>query len=114
MNTANGTTPIRPSSFCNARPTTAERGYGDRLLCPTGDEVGENEEVKVQEELEEESEQVKVAVDPGQPTKKQVEEHRARGHVPYLSWCRWCNLGRGRSLQHQQKGVPVVPIIGID
>ena len=55
MNTANGTTLIRPSNFCNACPITAERGYGDRLLCPTGDEVGVNEEVKVQEELEEES-----------------------------------------------------------
>ena len=56
----------------------AERGYGDRLLCPTSEEVGDDEEVKVQEELAEESEQLKVAVDPGQPTKKQVEEHRAR------------------------------------
>ena len=92
----------------------AERGYGDRLLCPTSEEVGENEEVVVQEEQTEESEQLKVAVDPGQPTKKQVEEHRTRGHVPYRSWCRWCNLGRGRCLQHQKKGTPIIPIVGLD
>jgi hypothetical protein len=49
-----------------------------------------------------------VAVDPGQPTKTQVEEHRTRGHVPYRSWCRWCNLGRGRSLQHHAKAKPVM------
>ena len=92
----------------------AERGYGDRLLCPTSEEVGDDEEVKVQEELAEESEQLKVAVDPGQPTKKQVEEHRTRGHVPYRSWCRWCNLGRGRSLQHHKKDTPIIPIVGMD
>ena len=92
----------------------AERGYGDRLLCPAGDEVGDNEENHVQEELDEESEQIKVAVDPGQPTKKQVEEHRTRGHVPYRSWCRWCNLGRGRSLQHHRRDTPIVPIVGLD
>ena len=62
----------------------------------------------------EESEQLKVAVDPGQPTKKQVEEHRTRGHVPYRSWCRWCNLGRGRSLQHHKKETPAIPIVGLD
>ena len=29
-----------------------ERGYGDRLLCPTTDEVVDNEEVQVQEVFE--------------------------------------------------------------
>jgi hypothetical protein len=100
--------------LCKARRTTAERGYGDRLLCPTSDEVGDNEEIQVQDELDEESEHVKVAADPGQPTKKQVEEHRTRGHVLYRSWCRWCNLGRGRCLQHRAKTTPVVPIVGLD
>ena len=58
--------------LCKARRTTAERGYGDRLLCPTSEEVCNNEEIKVQDEPDEESEHVKVAADPGQPTKKQV------------------------------------------
>ena len=114
MKPAHSTTPISPSILCKARRITAERGYGDRLLCPTGGEVGDNEEIQVQDELDEESEQIKVAVDPGQPTKKQVEEHRTRGHVPYRSWCRWCNLGRGRSLHHRAKATPVVPIVGLD
>ena len=91
-----------------------ERGYGDRLLYPTSEEIGDYEEIEAQEEIGMESEQIKVAVDPGQPTKKQVEEHRTRGHVPYRSWCRWCNLGRGRGLQHHRKDIHVVPIVGLD
>ena len=114
MTPAHSTTPIRPSNICKARRATAERGYGDRLLCPTGEEVGDHEEIQIQDELSEEAEQIKVAVDPGQPTKKQVDEHRTRGHVPYRSWCRWCNLGRGRSLQHHAKDAPVIPIVGMD
>ena len=83
-------------------------------MCPTCDDVGDNEEVHVQEELEEEIEPLKEVPSPSQPTKKQVEEHRTRGHLPYRSWCRWCNLGRGRSTQHHAKEGSVVPIVGLD
>ena len=68
----------------------------------------------VQEELEEEIGPLKEVPSPSQPTKKQVEEHRTRGHLPYRSWCRWCNLGRGRSTQHHAKEGSVVPIVGLD
>ena len=89
-------------------------GHGDRVLCPTSKDVANYEEIQAQEELDEESEQVTVAVDPGQPTERQVEEHRTRVHVPYRSWCRWCSLGRGVCLQHHRKDTPIIPIVAMD
>ncbi len=60
-----------------------------------------------------EVEAVKIAPDPGQPTRRQVEEHRMT-HWPYRSWCRWCNLGRGRGFQHRKSNGSVIPIVGFD
>ena len=60
-----------------------------------------------------EVEPLKFARDPGNPTKKQIEQHRWC-HLPYRSWCRWCVLGRGRGLQHRARIGSVVPIVGID
>ena len=78
------------------------------------EDVGEGEEVQIQEELGEEVEILTELLHPGQPTKKQVEEHRTRGHMPFRSWCRWCCLGRGRSMQHHAKEGSVIPIVGLD
>ncbi len=60
-----------------------------------------------------EVETVKIAPDPGQPTKRQIEEHRI-AHWPYRSWCRWCALGRGRGLQHRGSSGSAIPIVGFD
>ncbi len=79
------------------------------------DDDGEDtEEVRIQEELETETEHLKMAKDPGCPTAKQVEEHRSRGHLPYRTWCKWCNLGRGRGLQHRRSPGSRLPIVGLD
>ena len=89
-------------------------GLGGSLVAPTFDDVGDNEEVLVQEELDTEVEPLKTAPDPGQPTKRQVEEHRTQAHIPYRSWCRWCNLGRGRGMQHRSREGSLIPIVGLD
>ena len=58
-------------------------------MAPTEDEIAVDEEVHIKEELDTETESLKQARDPGQPTARQVEDHR-RTHVPYRVWCRWC------------------------
>ena len=67
----------------------------------------------MQEELEEEAEAPRAARDPGCPTEKQVEDHRLT-HLPYRTWCKWCNLGRGRGLQRKQSPKSEIPVVGID
>ena len=56
---------------------------------------------------------MKMATDPGQPTEKQVEEHRPC-HVPYRTWCKWCNMGRGRGHQHRAGQPSLIAVIGLD
>ena len=34
------------------------------------------------------------------PSKKDVEEHWIRGHVPYRNWCDVCVKARGREMEH--------------
>ena len=82
-------------------------------MAPTEDEIAVDEEVHIKEELDTETESLKQARDPGQPTARQVEDHR-RTHVPYRVWCRWCWLGRGRGIQHRRSQGSAIPIIGID
>ena len=53
-----------------------------------------------QEETVEEV-KVKVLPDPGAPTKQEVEDHKARNHLPYRAWCPHCVRGKGKSLAHQ-------------
>ena len=61
-----------------------------------------------------ETEPLRAARDPGCPTVKEVEDHRSRGHLPYRTWCKWCNLGRGRGLQHRKSPGSRIPIVGLD
>ncbi len=56
---------------------------------------------------------MKMAKDPGQPTTRQVEEHR-KFHIPFRSWCKWCILGRGRGIQHRRADGSKIPIVGLD
>ena len=51
-------------------------------------------EISIENEVDTEVEPVKMAPDPGQPTQRQVEDHR-RAHIPYRLWCKWCVMGRG-------------------
>ncbi len=57
---------------------------------------GEGDEV-----VEHEGAPRRILPDPGEPTASQVEAHRAEGHVPYRSWCKWCLSGRATGEQHR-------------
>ena len=45
----------------------------------------------------------RVLPDPGEPTDAQREEHRAKGHIPYRSWCRECVEGRSTGEAHRRR-----------
>ena len=63
---------------------------GEKLVAPTMEDE-DGGEAHIEDDVDEEVEPVKAAPDPGQPSDKQVEEHR-RTHIPYRSWCKWCVL----------------------
>ena len=44
----------------------------------------------------------RILPDPGQPTQKQLEDHRV-DHLPYRSWCPECVAGRATGEQHQER-----------
>ncbi len=75
--------------------------------------MGDGEEVTIEEEQDTEVDPLRLARDPGQPTLKQIEEHR-RAHLPYRLWCKWCVLGRGRGLQHRRSPGSSIPVVGVD
>jgi hypothetical protein len=54
------------------------------------------------EEAEEQGEvrDVRIPKSPDDPTRAQVEEHRARAHLPYRSWCGHCVNGRKKNPPH--------------
>ena len=56
------------------------------------------------EEAEEDQECVesRILPDPGQPTQKQLEDHRI-DHLPYRSWCPWCVAARATGEQHRKR-----------
>ena len=90
------------------------RFCGGRLLASTEGEAEGGEEIEIKDEGSEETENIKIAPDPGQPTARQVEEHRQRGHIPYRLWCKWCLMGRGRGAPHSKRGSSTIPIVGLD
>ena len=69
--------------------------------------------MQIEEESEEEAEPLRPARDPGAPSDKQIEDHRL-AHLPYRTWCKWCNLGRGRGLQHRHSPGSTTPLVGVD
>ena len=49
------------------------------------------------------------------PTQKDVDEHMLT-HIPFRSWSKFCDMGRGVSLQHRKidKSEETIPTISID
>ena len=83
-------------------------GNGDDVLetaifiAPVED-VGnvEDEVVEIEDDyLEEETQPIRMANDPKQPTVQEYEAHRCT-HQPYRSWCKWCVQGRCRGQPHK-------------
>ena len=133
LRSAPSTRPVRPSrQIVEALGIAIRDGLCglDVHAAPTDDDVAEEEEEEEEEEEVQinndensaevgedpaaEEEVVRIASDPGQPSHKQVEEHRTRGHIPYRSWCQWCNLGRGRGQPHRARPDSAIPIGALD
>ncbi len=79
------------------------------LIAPLEDPSGEGEV-----NIEEETEPLRAAPDPKQPSAEQVEAHRTTGHIPYRTWCKHCIMGRGLGEPHRQSGPSELPRVGID
>ena len=73
-----------------------------------------SEEVNIEEELDTETAPPKIAPDPGQPTSKQMAEHRVI-HSPYRIWCKFCVMGRGRGTPHgRSDNHSRTAVVGVD
>ena len=105
---------VRPCECCGLPATASWVEWQARRAVANFDDEDGTEEVQIKEELETEVEPLKTARDPGCPTVREVEEHRSRGHLPYRTWCKWCNLGRGRGFQHRKSPGSTIPIVGLD
>ena len=101
--------PIRPCIRCNC----AAAQHVGALAAPAEGDVGDGAEITINDGGETEVDPLRPARDPGQPTLKQIEEHR-RAHLPYRLWCKWCVLGRGRGLQHRRSTGSDIPVVGVD
>ena len=82
------------------------------LIAPALEERREGD-IEIEDESDQEVESVKLSRDPGQPTEKEMEEHRCT-HLPYRLWCKFCVMGRGRGVPHKHSPGSSIPIIGID
>ena len=68
-------------------------------------EAGEQEEVQPQKHLK----------TPDMPSKTEVAEHRANGHLPYRTWCPDCVEAFGREWQHTaHTGKRTIPLVSCD
>ena len=107
---------VRPSV---SHPRHDREGHDDGELCPLGEEGADAVvvESEIGEENEpEESARPKVMRSPGEPSKKEREEH-ALTHVPYRDWCVHCVRGRGVSSPHPrsaERSEDAVPLIAGD
>ena len=54
---------------------------------------------------EEEAQPQRVVKTPYTPTKAEMAEHRANGHIPYRCWCPDCVEGFGREWAHTRSGI---------
>ena len=77
-----------------------EREGGDGEVIERGDDEDE-EQCEEQEEAGKRN--VKNIHDPKLPSKEEVKEHYASGHMPYRSWCHHCVRGRGRERDHHRR-----------
>ena len=78
--------PVSPQTH-SSLDNSLEGRPADALASQEKEIVGE--EADDHEEDDEDCTPKLVAVDPGLPTEKELEEHKA-DHLPYRSWCREC------------------------
>ena len=73
------------------------------MIASTEEEKSGEDKDEVNIEHSDEVEPMRMSPDPGQPTSKQVEDHR-KSHLPYRLWCKYCVMGRGMNDAHRKKG----------
>ena len=61
--------------------------------------LGEEMECEAEDQSEQDADKVRTISDPGQPSKREREEHEAT-HAQYRSWCIACVRGRGVAMKH--------------
>ena len=93
-------------------PDGGARGDEDRELWEHAGPRAQSEEIEAPEE--EEAQQQRSLRTPEQPTKEEVADHRANGHVPYRSWCPDCVEAFGREWAHRHGEGRSLPVISCD
>ena len=118
--------------WCDFTYETSEGEGDDEGQALNGDEIEavadlldmENEEKESNaddaryevDDVAEEAVVPRVCVSPGQPSRKEIEEHEV-AYIPYRSWCAHCVRGRGRSSPHfkgVEKPQNQLPTIAMD
>ena len=61
--------------------------------------MGEEMECEAEDQAEQDADRVRTISDPGQPSKRERQEHEAT-HAQYRSWCIACVRGRGVAMKH--------------
>ena len=77
-----------------------EEGHGNEAAPP--DLVDEGPDEGDAEEQPQECVAPRILPDPGQPTQKQIDDHRI-DHLPSRSWCPECVAGRATGEQHHPR-----------
>ena len=107
------TKPVRPPMLRgeSRRP----KGVPGMLKSGPGSEAERDEEVRDEDEDEAEGRCPRVPVDPGRPTRKDIDEHFPL-HAHYRSWRPPCQAGRSTSKQHRRREEDAVlgPSISLD
>ena len=57
--------------------------------------------------------------DPGEPTAKEIEQHRMTGHIPFRIWCPYCLAAQAKERAHFKSSPPDdgdngIPQFGLD
>ena len=105
-----------PSVLCGA-------GIRGGVICPFTDKqpgvsstTGVEANTEIHQEEGEEEANVRVPKSPVRPSKQAIEEHYARGHLPFRSWCEICVKAKGKENPHwsNKRGERDMPEVSID
>ena len=98
-----GTRTVRPSpdEVCTHGESAAEEDSGDAGNRESAREEEEEEDAGQVECREAGARRPRPAQDPGQPTRREREEH-SMTHLPYRAWCQHCVRGKGRPSAHRR------------
>ena len=105
--------PLRPQTNLNKKKEVVVGGV-EVMPVENGEEEDEGEKSQVPDRVEESPNEgndeettqecvaPRILPDPGQPTQRQIDDHRI-DHLPFRSWCPQCVAGRATGEQHQHR-----------